>query len=290
MLSTDTLLSHFAQLSTLPQPKKKKKKFIYIFIFFSLSLSKFMIYISGKNCTCNVPAFALYLLPMNNLSSEYFFDLSQFKHAALFKGCKYVWEILPRIKTYLENYPLGSIEVDVPHGTYLINPEKISIGKGSVLEPGAYIKGPCIIGENCSVRHGAYIRGDFIAGNGCVIGHDTEVKNSIMLDKSQAGHFAYLGDTILGNRVNLGAGTKCANLKLDHKNIIIHFEDQTIETGLRKMGAIMGDDCQTGCNSVTNPGTLMGRQVFCYPCTNFGGFVASKHVIRPSSKVVISPL
>lgn len=227
---------------------------------------------------------------MNNLSPEYFFDLSQFAHASLFKGCNYVWEALSLIKNYLQKIPLGKIEVDVPHGTYLANPELISIGKGTVLEPGVYIKGPCLIGENCQVRHGAYIRGDFIAGNGCVIGHDTEVKNVVMLDKAQAAHFAYLGDTILGNRVNLGAGTKCANLKLDHKNIIIRFGEQSIETGLKKFGAIIGDDCQIGCNSVTNPGTLLGRQVFCYPCINVGGFVASKQLVHPAHKVIITPI
>ena len=195
-----------------------------------------------------------------------------------------------RIKIYLQKIPLGKIEVAIPQGTYLANPENISIGKGTVLEPGVYIKGPCIIGENCTIRHGAYIRGNLITGNGCVIGHDTEIKNSVMLNHAQAAHFAYLGDSILGNRVNLGAGTKCANLKLDHKNIAVRFGERLIETGLKKFGAIIGDDSQTGCNSVTNPGTLFGKQVFCYPCLNVGGFVASKQLIRPSNKVVISSI
>lgn len=227
---------------------------------------------------------------MNNLSPQYFFDLSQFAHAALFNDCMYVWQALLNIKTYLKKIPLGKIEVDVPQGTYLDHPEMISIGKGSILEPGAYIKGPCIIGEECSIRHGAYIRGDFIAGNKCVIGHDTEVKNTIMLNHAQAAHFAYLGDTILGNRVNLGAGTKCANLRLDHANIQVHLDEQMIETGLKKFGAIIGDDSQLGCNSVTNPGTLLGMQVFCYPCLNFGGFIASRQVIHPAQQVLITPL
>lgn len=227
---------------------------------------------------------------MNHLSPEYFFDFSNYAHAKLFKGCTYVWEALSRIKNHLQKTPLGHIEVDVPQGAYLINPELISIGKGTVLEPGIYIKGPCIIGENCIVRQGAYIRGDFIAGHGCVIGHDTEVKNTIMLDHAMAAHFAYLGDSILGNRVNLGAGTKCANLKFDHKSIALHFEGKVIETGLRKFGAIIGDDSQLGCNSVTNPGTLLGKQVFCYPCINVGGFVASRSLVRSSQKAVITSL
>lgn len=226
---------------------------------------------------------------MNNLSPSYFFDLSQFPYATLFKGCHYVWDVLPRIKLYLEQSPLGKIEVEVPHGTYLENPETISIGKGTVIEPGVFIKGPCLIGQNCSIRHGAYIRGDFIAGNGCVIGHATEVKNSVMLNQAQAGHFAYLGDTILGNRVNLGAGTKCANLKLDHQPIFVYHEGQCLNTHLKKMGAIIGDDCQLGCNSVTNPGTLLGQKVLCYPCINIGGIIASRHVVRPSQKAHINP-
>lgn len=226
---------------------------------------------------------------MNHFYPSYFFDLSQFVFADIFKDCTFVWEVLTRIKIFLEKLPLGKIEVEIPPGSYLAKPELISIGKGTVIEPGVYIKGPCFIGENCVVRHGAYIRGDCITGNGCVIGHDTEVKNVLMLNNAQAAHFSYLGDTILGNRVNLGAGTKCANLKLDHKNIIIRWEEQLIETGLKKFGAIIGDDCQLGCNSVTNPGTLFGKQVLCYPCLNVGGFVASRQLIRPSSKAIITP-
>ena len=148
-----------------------------------------------------------------------------------------------------------------PSRSFLINPELISIGKGTVIEPGAYIKGPCIIGENCTVRHGAYIRGDFIAGNNCVIGHDTEVKNCVMLNDARAGHFAYLGDTVVGNDVNLGAGTKCANLKLDGRPIIVHCEGTRIATGVKKFGAILGDGAQTGCNTVTNPGTLLEKML-----------------------------
>lgn len=226
---------------------------------------------------------------MKTLSPDYYFNLSLFAHAELFKDCIHVWEALTRIHTYLLNLPLGKIEVDVPHGTFLINPEQISIGKGTVLEPGAYIKGPCVIGENCSVRHGAYIRGDFIAGNGCVIGHDTEVKNAVMLDKAQAGHFAYLGDTILGNRVNLGAGTKCANFRLDHMPVKVFFEGKNIPTGLKKFGAIVGDESQLGCNSVTNPGSLIGKQVLCYPCINMGGVIPSRQIIRSNQQIVMTP-
>lgn len=227
---------------------------------------------------------------MNNLSPEYFFDLSKFAHSSIFDGCTYVWEALAHIKEYLQKIPLGKIETEVPQGTFLDQPELISIGKGTIIEPGAYIRGPCLIGESCTIRHGAYIRGDFIAGNHCIIGHDTEAKNTLMLDRAFAAHFAYLGDTILGNRVNLGAGVKCANLKLDHKGIFIRLGDQLVETGLRKFGAIIGDDCQLGCNTVTNPGTLLGQHVYCYPSLNIGGYIPSRNIVRSTQKLNIQPL
>jgi UDP-N-acetylglucosamine diphosphorylase / glucose-1-phosphate thymidylyltransferase / UDP-N-acetylgalactosamine diphosphorylase / glucosamine-1-phosphate N-acetyltransferase / galactosamine-1-phosphate N-acetyltransferase len=226
---------------------------------------------------------------MKKLQPSYFFDLADFQHKKIFENCGYVWEALPKIGSYLKNNALGKIEVDVPENVYLIDPESISIGIGTVLEPGAYIKGPCIIGKNCVVRHGAYIRGNLIAGNNCVIGHDSEIKNAIFLNDAHAAHFAYVGDSILGNAVNLGAGTKCANLKFDNSAIAVFLDNQKVETGLRKFGAIFGDGSQTGCNSVTNPGTLFGKNTCCYPCMNVGGFVESDQLIKPSHHPVITP-
>ena len=227
---------------------------------------------------------------MTNLHPSYFFNLAGFEHRAIFDNCKFVWEVLPKISLYLKNFSLGKIDAPIPEGAFLLDPETISIGKGTVVEPGCLIKGPCIIGQNCTIRHGAYIRGDVITGNNCVIGHDTEVKNSLLLNEAQAAHFAYLGDVVLGNRTNLGAGTKCANLKFNHQKIILHIDGQRIETGLRKMGAIIGDGSQIGCNAVTNPGTLCGQDVQWYPCLNHGGFVPSKHVVRPDFKIVTAPI
>jgi len=224
------------------------------------------------------------------LSPQNFFSLEHFAHAELFDGCTFVWEALSKIDAYLRKKELGKIEVDVPQGTFLINPESISIGKGTVLEPGAYIKGPCIIGKNCTIRHGAYIRGAVITGDNCVIGHDTEIKNTIMLDNAHAAHFAYLGDSILGNRVNLGAGTKCANLRLNNSVVEVLVENQKISTGLRKFGAIIGDDSQLGCNSVTNPGSLLGKKVFSYPCTNFGGVIPANSLVKNENKFVVKSL
>lgn len=226
---------------------------------------------------------------MEILHPNYFFNLKKYQHAKLFENCTHVWQALSKIRSYLEDCTLGEIETEVPDGVHLVNPELITIGKGSILEPGCYIKGPCFLGENCTVRHGAYIRGDFIAGKDCVIGHDTEIKNSIFLDGVHAAHFAYVGDSILGNHVNLGAGTKCANLKFDGTTIVLHIEGETIKTGMRKFGAIIGDSSQTGCNSVTNPGTLLGRQVFCYPCMNVHGFIPSSRIVKSTEKMVVVP-
>ncbi len=189
----------------------------------------------------------------------------------LFKR-EFPWEILDQIHTFLKNQNF-KIEGNIQNGAILINPETISIGKNSTVEPGAYIKGPCIIGENCQIRHGAYIRGNLITENNVVIGHATEVKNSIFLNCSQAGHFAYVGDSILGEHVNLGAGTKCANLRLDRQNIRIEGQD----TKRRKVGAFFGDHSQTGCNCVTNPGTIMLPHSTAMPCQTVKGIVHEAH-------------
>lgn len=172
-------------------------------------------------------------------------------------------------------------------GVFLVDPHLISIGEGTVLEPGCYIKGPCIIGKNCTVRHGAYIRGDVITGDSCVIGHETEMKNTLMMNYAHAAHFAYLGDSILGNNVNLGAGVKCANLKLDGSDITISYHGNKIPLRLRKLGAICGDSVQLGCNAVTNPGTLIGKGSKCYPCANFGGFIPPYSIVKPNTQISI---
>lgn len=223
-----------------------------------------------------------------SLQSSYFFDFSQFSHKALFENDPEPWNILGYLESYIRGLQLGKVLGEVSSGAYLINPELIFIDEGCIVEPGAYIQGPCWIGKNSVVRHGAYIRGNLLTGEHCVIGHDTEVKNSLFLDRAHAAHFAYVGDSILGNRVNLGAGTKCANFKLDQKTITVHYQGERIPTQLRKFGAIIGDRSQIGCNSVTNPGTLLGQEVRCYPCLNIGGWIPTRSLIKPSNEVRIS--
>lgn len=210
---------------------------------------------------------------MNDLSPLTFFDLNGYAHANLFTKCTYVWEALANIERYLDAYALGKIEADIPSHAYLIDSELITIGRDSVVEPGAYIQGPCVLGRGCTVRHGAYIRGNVIVGDGCVIGHDTEMKGSVMLNGAHAAHFAYVGDSILGKGVNLGAGTILANLRFDRKPVTVRHGEKLYETGLKKFGAILGDGAQTGCNAVTNPGTLFAKGAICRPCINVGGIV-----------------
>lgn len=238
----------------------------------------------GKNVPLNEPH------GVNvDLSPAAFFDLSSFAHAAVFNDCEHVWEAIGRIKGYLNTVSLGNIEVQVPAGVVIVNPETVSIGKGCTLEAGSYIQGPCIIGENSQVRHGAYIRGNVIVGRACVLGHATEVKQAIFLDGAHAAHFAYVGDTILGNDVNLGAGVKCANVRLDRQQVIVRCNQQRHATGMRKFGAIIGDCCQVGCNTVFNPGTIMGRDAACAPCVAVGGIIPSKHRVVDRNATVIEP-
>lgn len=217
-----------------------------------------------------------------------FFDLTDFEHKELFSGTQFVWEALHSIDTYLKRKMLGKIDAKMQEYAYIVNPEEVSIGEGTIIEPGAYIKGPCIIGKHCHIRHGAYIRGHVIVGDHAVIGHTTEIKHSILLNHAHAAHFAYVGDSIIGNHVNLGAGTKCANLRLNGDAIIVHTPKESISTGLRKFGAIIGDGSQIGCNVVMNPGTIVGKHTHSFPSVNFGGYIPEKSLIRPQTKVIIS--
>jgi acetyltransferase-like isoleucine patch superfamily enzyme len=165
-------------------------------------------------------------------------------------------------------------------GVYLLSPD-LFIGPGSVVEPGALLNGPTIIGARCEVRQGAYLRGDCLVGDGCVVGHTTEMKHSIMLNGAKAGHFAYIGDSILGNRTNLGAGTKLANLKMIDTPVSVAVQGKRYDTGLRKFGAVLGDDTETGCNAVTNPGALLGRRCVVCPCVSVrSGYYLDRSIIR----------
>lgn len=217
---------------------------------------------------------------MEELFPKAFFLIDGYLHEELFENAAFVWEALHRLPLYLERQKLGKIEASLSKDVHLVNPQLISIGMGTVVEPGVYIQGPCIIGPNCTIRHGAYIRGNVVTGEGCLIGHDTEIKHAILLNRAMAPHFNYVGDSILGNDCNLGAGVKLANFRLDHEEVSVLFQGKKIGTGLKKFGAIVGDGVQLGCNVVANPGTLLGPKVFCYPCLNIGGVIPSMKVIK----------
>lgn len=159
--------------------------------------------------------------------------------------------------------------------------DKISIGRASLIEGGATIKSPTVIGDATEVRQGAYLRGHCLIGDRCVVGHTTEVKHSIFLNDAKAGHFAYLGDSIVGGNANLGAGTKCANLRFIPGTVEIKIGTTLVDTKMRKFGAILGDNSQTGCNSVTSPGTILGKEVVLMPNTTaVSGYHADRKRIR----------
>jgi hypothetical protein len=158
---------------------------------------------------------------------------------------------------------------------------RFRFGQGVLVESGAYLKEPAIIGDQTEVRQGAYLRGYCLVGRRCVVGHTTEVKHSILFDDAKAGHFAYLGDSILGNHVNLGAGTKLANLRFQSGEVQVKTIDGPMPTGLKKLGGILGDRCQTGCNSVTNPGTVLGKKCVLLPNTTApSGYHPANMLIR----------
>ncbi|MCD6548548.1 MAG: hypothetical protein J7K10_03685 [Thermodesulfobacterium sp.] len=178
-------------------------------------------------------------------------------------------EVIPlkELENYEEEYYFKGekLKGSILKAGVVLTGKKIFFEKNVVVEPFSLISSPAYFSKGTQIRHGAYIRGSVYTGEEAVIGHTTEVKNSIFLKFAKASHFAYVGDSILGSDVNLGAGTKLANLKFNRKNITIVINNETINTGLKKLGAILGDKCQTGCNSVLQPGTLLGKKSYVYP-------------------------
>lgn len=205
-----------------------------------------------------------------------FFDLSTSSLTGLFHAQDSVWTALDQIKIFLEKSELGQHHSAIPEGVIMPHPEQVYIGQNCTIQPGSYLEGPCYIGDGCEVRHGAYVRANVILAPGCIVGHSSEVKGSIFLEGAKAPHFNYVGDSILGSNVNLGAGVKCANVRLDRKEITVKEGKNRQSTGRRKLGAIIGDGCQLGCNSVTNPGTLMTPGSCCPPCSVLHGVFSAK--------------
>ena len=220
-----------------------------------------------------------------------FFDQSDPLVTSLFAGCEYIWEAVSAISRHVRQLTLEKQTIlgEVAPGAHISN-RAIYIGRGARIEPGAYVQGPAYIGEGVVVRHGALVRENVIMLPGSVLGHASEAKNSLFLPRAQAPHFNYIGDSILGHRVNLGAGTKLSNLTIiSERNmhtglrptIKIVINGRTYDTGLPKLGAILGDDAQTGCNSVLNPGCLVGRNSLVYANVSLRkGYYAPNQVIK----------
>ena len=233
-------------------------------------LSKSRISNNLKTALGNNFFFKLYFYSMLDLKLEDFFDIESFSHKELWQKNGSIWSPLLFLKDYLKNYRY-EIHSPLPSHAHFENLDQISIGKGVVIEPGVYIQGPCIIGDYVVLRHTAYLRGNLILGNHATVGHGVEIKHSILLDHATAAHLSYIGDTILGNRVNLGSGVKCANLRLDRKEVV---------PGLLKFSACVGDRTQIGCNVVLNPGTFVGKDSIIYPLQNPRGYIPPKSVVR----------
>jgi UDP-N-acetylglucosamine diphosphorylase / glucose-1-phosphate thymidylyltransferase / UDP-N-acetylgalactosamine diphosphorylase / glucosamine-1-phosphate N-acetyltransferase / galactosamine-1-phosphate N-acetyltransferase len=202
---------------------------------------------------------------VTNLEATAFFDLQNWAHRELFLAAEGVWTALgDRLRGYIEAQTDWSVASPVPAGVHLLG-DRISIAPGCQLEPGAVILGPAILEEGIIVRTGAYIREHVILGAGSVVGAHSEVKGSVLLPHARAPHQAYVGDSILGRDVNLGAGTICSNVKNVSGDITLRVGGELVHTGLRKLGAVLGDGCKTGCNTVLNPGVLMGPGSVTYP-------------------------
>ena len=209
------------------------------------------------------------------------FDLSQTEHAPIFDGCRFAWEVLPKIAAFLTARLRPSLHNHCEGRAFI--GEKVFIGEGTVVEDGVMIKGPAIIGENCQIRHNAYIRENVIIGDNCMVGNSTEIKNSLLFNNAQAPHFNYVGDSILGYKAHLGAGVKISNFTLFGGNIAVEMDGKPFDTGLRKFGALLGDGCEIGCNAVLNPGSIIGRHSIIYPNVAWRGILPERMIVKNKS-------
>ena len=200
--------------------------------------------------------------------------------APLFNSCEYPWEMLPKIKEYI----LSLIEKGI--AGYIKYSDNVLIGENVKIYPTATIEGPTIIGSGSEVRPGAFIRGSVITGENCVLGNSSEFKNCILLEKVQAPHYNYVGDSVMGNFAHLGAGSICSNLKTDKKPVVIH-GDRDYNTVLRKIGAILADYADVGSGCVLNPGTVIGRNTSVYPVCSLRGVIPAGCIVKSMNNIVV---
>jgi NDP-sugar pyrophosphorylase family protein len=202
---------------------------------------------------------------MDAFAAAEFFDLDGFAHAALFAADRPVWEALGGpLDALFAGFAGWQDAPPLPPGVHHLG-GPLAIAAGCTIEPGAVLRGPLIVGAGCQIRTGAYVRGGVVLGDRCIVGAHTEVKRAVFLDGARAPHQNYVGDSILGRDVNLGAGTILSNVKNVGHEVTFQHRGEAVHTGLRKLGAILGDGCRTGCNTVLNPGVLMGRGCVTYP-------------------------
>lgn len=208
------------------------------------------------------------------------YNLDETIAKGIFNGCTYPWEVLPKIKTFI--IELGnSLSLD----EYNKIDENIWIAKSAKVAPTAYIAGPAIIGNNTEVRHCAFIRGNAIVGDNCVVGNSTELKNVILFNNVQVPHYNYVGDSILGYKSHMGAGSITSNVKSD-KTLVVIKGEENIPTNLKKVGAFLGDFVEVGCNSVLNPGTVIGKNTNIYPLSSVRGVIPANSIYK-NGKIVL---
>ena len=206
------------------------------------------------------------------------FDLKQTEHAALFADCCYAWEALNKLKAYIDANIRPALH-NRCEGRAFIG-KQVFIGEGTVVEDGVMIKGPAIIGRNCQLRHNAYIREYVVIGDNCVVGNSCELKQCFLFNHAQVPHLSYAGDSIFGYKAHLGAGVKISNIKLVPGNVTVELDGVPFDTGLRKFGALLGDNTDIGCNSVLNPGSIIGRGSIIYPNTNWRGILPTNMIVK----------
>lgn len=209
------------------------------------------------------------------------FDLSHTIAAELLKQYTYPFEVLPNIKEFIIR--LGN---SLPKDSFTEAGENIWIAKDATVAPSASITGPCIIDSGAEVRHCAFIRGSAIIGKGAVVGNSTELKNVVLFDRVQVPHYNYVGDSILGFRSHMGAGSITSNVKSDKTPVQIKCGDEKIDTGLKKIGAILGDGVEIGCGTVLNPGTVIGRNTQVYPVSCVRGVLPPNSIYKKAGEIV----
>ena len=218
---------------------------------------------------------------MNECKIENLYNLEETIASKIFEGATYPWEVLPKIKDFI--IELGNT---LNEDEYKKVGEDVWIAKSATVAPTAYIKGPAIIGKNAEIRHCAFIRGNAIVGEGAVVGNSTELKNVILFNKVQVPHYNYVGDSILGYKAHMGAGSITSNVKSDKKLVVVKSETEKIETGLKKFGAMIGDEVEVGCGSILNPGTVIGKNSNIYPLSSVRKVVPENSIYKNQNEVI----